>query len=329
VEQLRLVAAAGIGEDRHDRVAGADFAGEPDRAADVDAGRAAENEALLDDQLEQHRQHLRVGDLVLPVGCEADDVAGFVVVADALGDRIALGLPFTAVIPAVETRPHQVGQIDLDVAVAFLERDTDTGQRAAGAHRADKAVDLAVGLRPDLGAGGLVVTAAVGEIVELGGPDRAVRLGGRDLLRQSSGIAGIVHRSGVRDRRHEPQIDAARKRHVLFFLALRLRHHNDGAIAAGVADQRQADAGVAGGPLDYDPTGPKRAALLGVFDDVERSTVLDRAAGIQKLGLAEDGAARLFRRAAQLDQRRVADSADKAVSYIHASPPDAKCTICL
>src|ERR1700738_3344733 len=47
VKELGLVAGAGIGEDRHDRVAGAELARETHGAAHIDPGRAAEYEPLI------------------------------------------------------------------------------------------------------------------------------------------------------------------------------------------------------------------------------------------------------------------------------------------
>ena len=161
--------------------------------------------------------------------------------------------------------------------------------------------------------------AAVGEVVELIGPDRPVRLLFRDLLGEPARIARVMHRIGVGDGRDEAQIDAAQAQHVFFLLALRLGHDDDGTVAAGVADKREADAGVAGRPLDDDAARPKEAALLGILDDEERSTVLDRAARVQKLGLAEDRASGLLGGALQFDEGRIADHSDKAVADVHAS----------
>ena len=172
-------------------------------------------------------------------------------------------------------------------------------------------------LLPDFGAGRLVVAAPVGEVVELVGPDRPVRLLRRDLGGEPLGIAYVIVWIGIGRGRHQPQIGAAQPQHVLFFLALRLGHDDDRAVAAGITDQRQADAGIAGGALDNDPAGPQQPALLGVLDDVKCGAVLDRAAGVQKLCLAEDRAPGLLRGPPQFDQRRVADRPDKAVANFH------------
>ncbi len=138
-----------------------------------------------------------------------------------------------------------------------------------------------------------------------------------DLLGEAAGIAHVIVRIAVGRGRDEPEIDAAQEQHVLLFLALRLGHDDDRAVAAGVADQRQADAGVAGGALDDDAAGLQEALLLGVLDDVERGAVLHRAAGVEEFGLAEDRAAGLLGGAAQLDQGRIADRADKTVADVH------------
>ena len=70
-------------------------------------------------------------------------------------------------------------------------------QRAAAADRAGEAIDLALGLVPDLGTRGAVVAVAVGGIVELVGPDRAVRFGLGDLGGERAGIAYVVAGIGV------------------------------------------------------------------------------------------------------------------------------------
>src|SRR4029077_18767793 len=70
-----------------------------------------------------------------------------------------------------------------------------------------------------------------------------------------------------------------------------------------------------------DPAGAQEAALLGILDDEECRPILDRPAGVEELGLAEDRAPGLLGGAPQFDQRRVADRADKAVADLHATLP--------
>src|SRR6266853_1921855 len=52
IEQLCLIAVAGIGEDGDDGLAGSELLGEPDRACDIDAGRATEAKAFVLKQVE-------------------------------------------------------------------------------------------------------------------------------------------------------------------------------------------------------------------------------------------------------------------------------------
>ena len=90
----------------------------------------------------------------------------------------------------IERRAHRIGERDLDVAVALLERHADARERAARADRADEAVDLAVEVVEDLRAGRLVVAAPVGDVVELVRPDRAAGLGLRRAPRRAGRNSG-------------------------------------------------------------------------------------------------------------------------------------------
>ena len=73
-------------------MARAQFLGEPDRAGDVDARRAAEQQALMLGQVEDDRQRLFVGDLIGEIDRRALEIGGDAALADALGDRRALAL---------------------------------------------------------------------------------------------------------------------------------------------------------------------------------------------------------------------------------------------
>ena len=128
---------------------GPELARQPDRAGDVDAGRAAEAQALLLDQVEDDRQRLLVGDLPGEVGREAFEIGGDAALPDAFGDRAAFGLEHAVGVEAVERRAQRIGERDLHVRVLRLAAPiADAGQRAAGADRRDEAVDLAVRSAP-------------------------------------------------------------------------------------------------------------------------------------------------------------------------------------
>ena len=222
---------------------------------------------------------------------------------------------FAAGVEAVERRAQRIGERDLDVLALGLQPEGDAGQRAAGADRRDETVDLAAGLGPDLLRRGADMAVAVGDIVELVGPDRAVRLGPRHLLGQAARQFHVVVGVLVRHRRHLDQLGAEQSDRVLLLLALRIGNDDHGAVAERLGDQRQADAGIAGRALDDDAARLQQPALFGVADDEQAGAVLDRLARIHELGLAQDLAAGFFRGLVEADQGRVADRVDHRTGH--------------
>ena len=157
----------------------------------------------------------------------------------------------------------------------------------------------------------------VGDVVELVGPDRAILLRPRELLGETSGQLHVVVGIGIGHGGDFDQLGAAEPEHVLLLLALGVRDDDDAAKAERIADQRQPDAGIAGGAFDDDAAGLERPALDRVLDDEQRGAVLDRLAGIHELGLSQNRAAGGRRGALELDQRRVADRFDDTVADLH------------
>jgi hypothetical protein len=127
----------------------------------------------------------------------------------------------------------------------------------------------------------------------------------------------VVVRVLERHRGDFAQLSAAEPQHVLLFLRLRVRHQDQRAEPARFADQCEADAGVARRAFDDEATGLDEAATLAVEHHVFRGAVLDRAARVQELGFAENGAARQLRRLPQLDEGGVADGVDEVLPNIH------------
>ena len=318
IEQLRGVARPRVGENGDDRAAGTELARQPDGAGDVDARRAAEQQSFLLDQVEDDPQRFVVGDAVGEIDRGRLEIAGDARLADPFGDRGAFALQHAARVIGVERSAERIGEGDLDPPVALLERHADAGQRAAGADRADEAVDAALGLLPDLRAGRFVMAAAVGLIVELVRPDRAVRFGFRHHFRQSAGIPHVIVGVGIGRGGHLDQLGADHPQRVLLLLRLGVGNDDDATKAERRGDHADADAGVAGGALDDQAAWTERAARHGVANDRQRGAILHRAAGVHELGLAENGAAGRRRGRPQLDQRRGADGFDDGRIERHA-----------
>src|ERR1700722_5879944 len=64
IVEFRKIARAGIGEDRNNRMARAEFFREPHCTDDVDGRRTAKQQAFIRCKVEQNGQSLRVGDLI-------------------------------------------------------------------------------------------------------------------------------------------------------------------------------------------------------------------------------------------------------------------------
>ena len=95
-------------------------------------------------------------------------------------------LQLAAAVVTEQCGAGRIGQCDLDPRFAAAQGHCHPGERAAGACGADERIDLAVGLPPDLGAGRLHVSLAVGDVVELLRPDRALLVRCAPALRQDA-----------------------------------------------------------------------------------------------------------------------------------------------
>ena len=218
---------------------GAHVAREPDRAGHIDAARSAEAQPFLAQQIEDDRQRLGVGDLVGLVDHRTFEIGGDAALADAFGDRASFRLELAVLVVIVERRAHRIGEADGDVLVLRLQPHGDAGERAAGADGADEAVDLALRVVPDLGRRRLDMALAVGDIVELVGPDRAMRRGRGKLLGEPAGIFHVVVRVLVRNRGDLDQLGAGKPQHLLLLVGLRVGDDDDGLQPERIADERK------------------------------------------------------------------------------------------
>ena len=317
VEQPRLVAGGGIAQHGDDGLAGTELLGQPDRAGDIHSRRGAQCQPLVLDQRIYGAHRFLVGDPESLVDRKAFEVGGDPALADALGDRAAFRLELAGLVITVQRRARHIGEGDDDIGIALAQGDRDPGEGAAGTDGADEGVDLAAGLLPDLGAGRFCMRVAVGDIVELVGKDSAMLAFVGKPRRHPSGNLHVIVWVFVRHGRHFDDGGAECAERVLFLFGLGLGNDDHGAHAERVADNGQADAGVAGGAVDDDSAGAKLASLDRVADDAERRPVLYRLAGVHEFGLAEDRAAGFLRSSPELDQRRVADRIEDGVADLH------------
>jgi hypothetical protein len=124
-----------------------------------------------------------------------------------------------------------------------------------------------------------IVAVAVGHVVELVGPDGAVRLLLGELGGEAARVFDVVVRVLVGHSRHLDQLDPLRQERVLLLLALGLRDDDDSPVALGVADDGEADPGVAGRALDDNAARLQQPLGFGILDDGKCRAVLDAAPG--------------------------------------------------
>src|SRR5262249_42922153 len=141
-----------------------------------------------------------------PVDLKSFEIGSDTSLADAFGDRTAFGLELPGRLIAEERRAGRIGEADDDIGFPFAKCLGNPRKRAAGADRANESVDLAVSLFPDFGAGSFDVRLAVGDIVELVGPDGAVLLLARQSFCHAAGDFHVIVGVTVGYRRNLDQV---------------------------------------------------------------------------------------------------------------------------
>ena len=284
-------------------------AGRLHRRGHIDPHRAPQEQSLLPKQPVDGVEGILVADANGIIDRGSFQVGGHAAVADPLGDRAALGVEFAAAGPAVQGAAVGIGQHAAHPRVPLLEVQGHSGIGAAGAGGRHPGIHLPAALLPDLRTGARVMGAAVGEVVELVGPNGTGNLGG-----DAAGEPHVVVRVGVRHGRHGAHLrpEAAQQADLLGRLGV--GDHDQAAVTAGIAEMGQADAGVAGGALHHSAAGPQLPASLRLLQDAEGGAVFHRTAGIHEFGLAEDVAAGELTEGPQADQGGVAHGGAEALT---------------
>src|SRR2546430_2018711 len=200
-------------------------------------------------------------------------------------------------------RPFRVSPDDQDLRRVLLEVPADPGDRPTRSDGDDDCVELAAGLRPDLGTGLQIVRLRIGHVRVL------IRLeAARDLLCEPIGDGVIGLRRIRLDRSWaDHDLGSVRAEHRDLLLAHLVGHHEDAAVALLRGGDREAHARVAGGGLDDRAAGLELALGFGLLDHNKPDPVLDRAAGVEVLELGQDLRLDVATERVEPDDRCVAD----------------------
>jgi len=184
-------------------------------------------------------------------------------------------LPFVA---GKQGSAGRLGDRNLDRRTREFEHFARTGEGAAGAIAGDEPVQaFASEVRKNFRAGGVAMPRRVGEVLELAGEKGAVLLG--KLL------GAADHASGALRAGRENDLGAQATHQFASLNGKCFRHEGHERVATHGADHRQCHAGISRGRFDHGLTGFKLAALLGVENDRQCQSILDRAHRVEGLDL--------------------------------------------
>ena len=116
---------------------------------------------------------------------------------------------------------------------------------------------------------------------------------------------------------NEHELCAQGTQRVLFLLALRFGHDDDRLIPKRVADQREANAGIASRAFDNRAAGLKQPLPFGIAYDVERSAVLYRCAGVHIFALTKNIASGFRAWPFKAHQRSVSNQIECRSNRVH------------
>ena len=190
---------------------------------------------------------------------------------DLVGTRLAL---------AQNRAGSRLNSNNLYVGVLLFQVGANAGHGAAGANTGNKNVNLAVGVFPDFGTGGLVMGLRVGGVHKLAG-NKAVG----DLLGQLVSLGdSALHALGAFS---QNQLGTVSLHQLAALHAHGFGHDNDDLIAAGSCHAGQADAGVAGGRLNDGGILVQLAGSFGIVQHCLCNAVLDGTGGIEVFQLSQ------------------------------------------
>ena len=205
---------------------------------------------------------------------------------------------------------------DFYIRVHFLQESARARYRAARADARHKDIDGAVGIRPDLGACGLVVSGAVVGVVKLSG-DKAAGVCGGKLIRFLNGARHALWAVG------EHELCAVGGYQLPAFKAHRLGHDYDHLHAELGCVGGDANARVAAGRLDDERVFGYPAGAKGGVEHLFAYSVLGAARGIQVFELRKylSPRARRFAECGETHEGSAADKLGGGTVYLQSYSP--------
>ena len=198
----------------------------------------------------------------------------------------------------------------LEGFLAELDDFADARDRAARADGGHKNIRFAFGVGPDFLGSSLPVDFRIGGIVELLGHPGV----GSFLIKLLSFLDGALHSLGTG---RQDESGAQQGEQSAPLLAHGLGHREDDLVATRRRDERQRNAGVAGGGLDDGGLGRQKAVAFSGLDHGVADAVLDAAEWVEELGLQHDGRGRAIGDTIQLDQWGSSHGANDVLMYGH------------
>src|SRR5919198_3542681 len=187
------------------------------------------------------------------------------------------------------------------------------GEGTAGTDAGDEVGDPAIGLLPDLRAGGLVVRPGIVRVGVLVRLPCAGDLAGQPV-RHAVVRPRVLRRDGGRAHLY---LGPVRLQDVDLVFAHLVGADEDAPVAALLGNDGQPDTGVSAGRLDDRAARLEQTLLLGGLDHPQRDPVLHAAARVEVLDLGQHGRLDVGRDVAQPDQRGVADQVSDGLVVVH------------
>jgi len=199
---------------------------------------------------------------------------------------------------------------DLDIRVLRLEHLADAADGTAGTDARAETVDGARNLLHDLQPRVVLVHLWICGVFKLLGN---IDVGIFSLDAERCAQAFVDAFADVAVVMHKAHLRTVMLDKLPAFNADRIRHDNDGSVAAHSADERKADALIAARRFDDDGVFCDEPVSLGAADHIVRCARLDRAADVQPFEFDENLRAVRIGHPVQTDQRRVPDRIENIV----------------